>query len=67
MKEFSPKKENKLYIINEEKEETKNTNQINNIENNQGPNLLETLMIQRQQYMKNIENKIRLKRYMENC
>ena len=46
MKEFSPKKENKLYIINEEKEETKNTNQINNIENNQGPNLLETLNFQ---------------------
>ena len=67
MKEYSQKEENKLYIINEEKEETKNTNQMNSIENRHESNLLETLMTQRQQYMKNIENKLRLKRYMENC
>ena len=36
------------------------------MQNNQEPNMMEILMMQRQQYFNNIQNNLRLQRYMEN-
>ena len=55
-----------LCVINEEESESYKNNKMNNIEDNQEPNLMEVLMKQRQQYFKNIQNQMRLKKYMEN-
>ena len=66
LKNQIPSNDNNLYIINEVEEENNKRNQIYNLQNNQEPNLMEILMMQRQQYFNNIQNNIRLKRYMEN-
>ena len=65
-KNKNPSKDNNLDIINEEEEENNKRNKINNMQNNQEPNMMEILMMQRQQYFNNIQNNLRLQRYMEN-